>query len=72
VPFNPASGQGTGFVFQAPTAEALVEAVRTAQQVFADRQAWQRLMQNAMVQDFSWQHSAARYVDLYRRALATR
>jgi len=72
VPFNPASGQGTGFVFQAPTAEALVEAVRTAQQVFADRQAWQRLMQNAMAQDFSWQHSAARYVDLYRRAMATR
>ena len=72
VPFDPASGQGTGFVFREPRAEALLEAVRTAQQVFADRQTWQRLVQNAMAQDFSWQHSAARYVDLYRRALAAR
>ncbi|HEV8716922.1 MAG TPA: glycogen synthase GlgA [Candidatus Binatia bacterium] len=72
VPFTPASGQGTGFVFQEPRAEALVETVRTAQQVFADRQTWRRLVQNAMAQDFSWKHSAARYVELYRRAMATR
>jgi len=72
VPFDPASGQGTGFVFQEPRAEALVEAVRAAQRVFADRQVWQRLMQNAMAQDFSWRQSAARYLALYRRAMATR
>jgi starch synthase len=72
VPFDPTRGQGTGFVFQEPRAEALVEAARAAQRVFADRQAWQGLMQNAMTQDFSWGQSAARYLDLYRRAMATR
>ncbi|MBI3795748.1 MAG: glycogen synthase GlgA [Deltaproteobacteria bacterium] len=72
MPFDSASGQGTGFVFQEPRAEALVEAVRASQRVFADRQPWQRLMRNAMIQDFSWERSAARYEDLYRRALATR
>jgi starch synthase len=72
VPFDPASGQGTGFVFQEPRAEALVEAIRAAQRVFADRQVWQRLMQNAMAQGFSWRQSAARYLDLYQRAMATR
>ncbi len=72
VPFDPASGQGTGFVFQEPRAEALVEAVGTARRVFADRQAWLRLMHSAMAQDFSWGQSAARYLDLYRRAIATR
>ncbi len=72
VPFDPASGQGTGFVFQEPRADALVAAVRAAQRVFADRQAWQRLMQNAMAQDFSWEQSATRYLDLYHRAMAAR
>jgi starch synthase len=72
IPFDPASGQGTGFVFQEPRAEALVGAVRAAQRVFADRQMWQRLVGNTMTQDFSWERSAARYVDLYRRAMATR
>ncbi|HJY82482.1 MAG TPA: glycogen synthase GlgA [Candidatus Binatia bacterium] len=72
VPFDPASGQGTGFVFQEPRADALVEATRAAQRVFADRQAWERLQRNAMAQDFSWGQSAARYLDLYRRAMATR
>ena len=72
VPFDPASGQGTGFVFQEPRADALIEAVRAALQVFADREAWRQLMQNAMAQDFSWERSAARYLELYRRALVTR
>jgi starch synthase len=72
VPFDPASGQGTGFVFQEPRADALVEATRAAQRVFADRQVWQRLMQNAMAQNFSWRQSAARYLALYQRAMATR
>jgi len=30
------------------------------------------LMHNAMAQDFSWGQSATRYLDLYRRAIATR
>jgi len=72
VPFDPTSGQGTGFVFQEPSAEALVAAVRAALEVFADREVWRRLRQNAMIQDFSWDKSAARYRDLYRRAMTTR
>jgi starch synthase len=70
-PFDPATGNGTGFLFQEPRAEALTEAVRTALNVFADRAAWPQLVQNAMAQDFSWDKSAARYLDLYRRAMMT-
>ena len=70
VPFNPATSQGTGFVFQQATGDALLAAVSEAVRVFADRAAWHRLLQNAMAQDFSWGRSAARYVDLYRQALA--
>jgi starch synthase len=71
IPFDPDNGQGTGFVFQEPRAEALGEAVRAARRIFVDRQAWLQLRQNAMTQDFSWERSAARYVDLYRRAMTS-
>jgi starch synthase len=70
VPFDPATGQGTGFLFQEPTPHALVAAVQTALNVFADQTAWQRLIQNAMAQDFSWTRSAAQYIDLYRQVVA--
>ncbi len=69
VPFNPATGQGTGFVFQQASGDALLAAVSEALGVFADRASWRRLLQNAMVQDFSWGQSATRYVEIYRRAL---
>jgi starch synthase len=69
IPFDPVSGQGTGFLFQEPTVEALMRAVQAALAVFADQDAWHRLVHNAMVQDFSWTQSATRYLDLYRRAL---
>jgi starch synthase len=72
VPFDPASGQGTGFVFQQASSDALLAAVNEALRVFADRVSWRRLVQNAMVQDFSWERSAARYVELYRQVIATK
>jgi starch synthase len=72
LPFDPATGQGTGCVFQEANGDALLTAVRAALAVFANRGAWHRLMQNAMVQDFSWARSAARYLDFYRRAVAER
>jgi starch synthase len=72
VPFDPATGEGAGFVFHAATTEALLAAVQEALTVYTDQSAWRRLVQNAMAQDFSWDQSAARYLDLYRRAIAAK
>jgi starch synthase len=72
VPFNPATGAGTGFVFHATTPLALLAAVQEALAVYTDQRVWQRLMQHAMAQDFSWHQSATCYLDLYRRAIAAR
>jgi len=70
-PFNSTTGQGTGFVFQDASGDALLTAVTEALNVFGNQSAWQRLVQNAMAQDFSWSRSAAYYIDLYQRTLAT-
>jgi starch synthase len=72
LPFTAATGEGTGFVFHEPTAEAFMAAVRDALAAYTAQPTWQRLIHNAMAQDLSWERSARHYVDLYQRAVATR
>jgi starch synthase len=69
IPYRADTGEGTGFVFQEPTAEALLQAVQAALTTYANRTAWQQLIRNAMAQDFSWEQSAKQYLDLYQRSL---
>jgi alpha-D-glucose phosphate-specific phosphoglucomutase len=66
-PFEASSGQGTGFLFEDSTADALLGAVGSALSVYGEKATWTQLMQNAMQQEFSWGRSAARYVSLYRQ-----
>ncbi len=72
VPFDPATGQGNGFKFQEATPEAFFHALRQALGLFAQKTHWDRLMANAMAEDFTWDRSAREYEHLYRLALAKR
>jgi starch synthase len=64
--YNPASGEGTGFVFDHFTSEAFRWALGFALETYRDAGAWNRLMLNGMAQDFSWDRQGALYVQLYR------
>ncbi len=68
-PYDPATGQGTGFGFDYPDGTGLVWALDQALAVYQDRETWQRLMRNGMAKDFSWERSARSYVDVFRWAL---
>ena len=61
----------TGFLFDAFNANAFDGAVGRALQRYYDREAWKPRMHLAMGRDFAWDSSAARYLQLYRRALAS-
>lgn len=61
-----------GFVLDGDTPHALWVALERASQAWHDKRLWQRIQQNGMRRDFSWQQAAADYVALYRDALATR
>ena len=63
---NRAAGTATGFVFSRPSADDMLDTVRRAIGLWRDREQWVRLQQTAMNQDFSWQRSARRYLELYR------
>ncbi len=60
------AGTATGFVFQRPDPSELLATLRRAAAMWSDQATWRRLQQTAMRQDFSWQQSASRYLELYR------
>jgi len=64
--------QGNGFVFQEYSAGALMAALLRALAVFQQADEWRRLQVRCMGLDFSWERSAQRYQDDYRRVLAAR
>ncbi|HEV2056607.1 MAG TPA: glycogen synthase GlgA [Methylomirabilota bacterium] len=67
--FDPARRTGTGFLFDAFSADALLEAVRRAAAAFRRPELWGALVKNAMTEDFSWDTSAREYAQLYKKVL---
>ena len=64
-PFDLATGQGTGFVFDHFTPEGLAWALDRALNTFRQPILWQRMMVNGMTRDFSWEVQGREYVGLY-------
>ncbi|HEY1892898.1 MAG TPA: glycogen synthase [Steroidobacteraceae bacterium] len=67
--YDPATGQGTGVVFNDFNSEGLEWALNIALDLHAQPQEWQRLVRNGMAQDFSWERQGARYVEIYQRLI---
>lgn len=59
------SADANGFIFDSPTADALLESVREAVLVWEDRARWNLIQRNAMKSNFSWEKSAREYANLY-------
>ncbi|HTV80405.1 MAG TPA: glycogen synthase [Steroidobacteraceae bacterium] len=70
--YDPATGAGTGVVFEPFSASALASAVESALDLHADPRHWQRLVRNGMAQDFSWNRQGGLYIELFAQMLAAR
>jgi len=55
-----------GFVFGEISIESLAARIRDACAMFRHRNVWRQIQRQGMMQDFSWDDSAARYEALYR------
>jgi starch synthase len=64
-----ADGSATGFVFQRPEAGELLACLSRATSLWYDKDTWRQLQLTAMSQEFSWQQSAQRYLELYNSPL---
>ncbi len=67
--FEPGNGKGTGFKFSLYSPEDFLAAAKRAISVYQEPAAWLRLQKNCMRQDFSWEESARKYLDLYKVAI---
>ena len=58
---------GTGFSFSNYNAHEMLNTVRYAERIYYDKKRdWNKMIERAMTQDFSWMNSARQYEDLYR------
>jgi starch synthase len=67
--FDPRTKTGNGFKFGAYESKAFLSAVQRAVDLWTDRETWEILMRKGMAEDFSWDRSAERYLDLYQSLL---
>ena len=67
--FDPATGAGTGIVFNDFDATAMSWALDTAMNWYAQPALWERIVQNAMRCDFSWETQSNEYLKLFAELL---
>ncbi|MDW5266700.1 MULTISPECIES: glycogen synthase GlgA [Acidobacteriaceae] len=65
-------GGGNGFKFWGYSADALLDALQRALTVFRDKDAWTKMMQRGMAQDFAWDKPAQEYLRIYERIIQNR
>ncbi|MDD5383235.1 MAG: glycosyltransferase, partial [Candidatus Margulisbacteria bacterium] len=68
--FDPKTGEGDGFVFEAYNPQALLDAIKRAVETFLKKAIWRKLQETVMDYDYSWDASAKKYIALYVKALA--
>jgi starch synthase len=64
--WDPKTQRGTGFTFDDFTSHAFKATLDWVFTNWQDQKAWQKLMQNGMAKDFSWQKQGPEYEALYR------
>jgi len=67
--YDPKTGDGNGFKFKEYSSQVLLAKMKESAKIFSNKKEWKKLVQKAMQQDFSWERSAKRYVELYERLL---
>jgi starch synthase len=70
--YDPVSNSGYRFTFKNYTPWAFYGALVRALEYYKNPKLWRGLIRKAMLKDFSWEHAAARYTDLYLRAIRFR
>jgi starch synthase len=68
-PFDLKSHEGNGFKFAPYKPESFLKAIQAAVNLYADTNAWGKIMANGMKADFSWSRSAQKYLEVYEKIL---
>ncbi len=66
------TGKGNGFLMTAPNENELLHQINLALELYQDSKSWLKMMKSGMREDFSWQNSAKKYIQLYGKCLTRR
>ena len=64
--YNSETGEGKGFTFKTYNSYDMLDAVWRAYACFHDKLEWDKVVNNAMTSDFSWDVSAQKYIELFQ------
>lgn len=67
IPYNPLTGEGTGFTFKSYNAYDMLDAIKRAVDTFENNESWKQIMKNAMERDYSWKEQSKKYINLYNK-----
>ena len=60
----------TGFLFDNPTSSYFIACIKTAFNIYQNKEEWKMIQINGMKMDYSWNRSAREYADLYDELLS--
>ncbi len=63
--YNEFTGEGNGFSFAEYNAHDMLHTIRRAVDFFSNKDIWYKIVRRAMKENFSWEESAKKYIELY-------
>ena len=63
------TGTGNGFKFDAADPVELLSCIREAAGLYKDKKHWAQLISNGMKENFSWNRSAEKYIEIYNETI---
>ncbi len=64
--YNEFTGDGNGFSFSQYNAHDMLYTIRRAIDFFSNKDIWYKIVRKAMKENFSWDESAKKYIELYK------
>jgi len=68
IDYAPAESSGTGFSFTTYSSMSFLTAIVRALETYKNPLAWNKIVKKAMEQDFSWDKTAKKYLEIYHRS----
>ena len=67
--YNPETEEGDGFVFKNYDKNEFLAAIKRALALYQTSEKWYKVVRRIMQKDFSWETSAKKYLELYKKIL---
>lgn len=67
--YNEFTDEGNGFTFAQYNAHDMLYTIRRAVDFFSNKDIWYKIVRRAMKEDFSWEESAKKYIELYNNLM---